>query len=243
MREIRTKHRWWRLAVITLLVGCAVSVCVSEAAEQFAPANVPASQPLVARPPARSPVPLRLTQVAELGEQLYDAVKAADWPKATARFRSMRQATNSLSAELGIGRPELLRLRSAMASLNEAIPSRNPTVTLLEANEITLIAANLSAAYNPTVPADVARLDYYGRALEIWSGVGDTKKLAEIAQKIRCIWDSLRPSLAARGGSSEIAPFDRLVGRLEAANSPRMYAEIAGPLLDAVDGIEKVFSR
>jgi hypothetical protein len=243
MREIRTKHKWRRLAVVTLLVGCGVSVCVSEAAEQSAPAQVPASQPLVARPPAHSPVPPRIAQVAELGENLYDALKAADWPKATARFRSMRQATNSLVAELGIGRPELPRLRSAMASLKEAIPSRNRPVALQEANEITLIAANLSAAYNPTVPADVARLDYYGRALEIWSGVGDTKKLAEIAQEIRRTWDSLRPSLAARGGSSEIAPFNGLVARLEAANSPSMYAEIAGLLLDAVDGIEKVFSR
>jgi hypothetical protein len=45
-------------------------------------------------------------------------------------------------------------------------PSRNRTVALQKANEITLIAANLSATYNPTVPTDVARLDYYGRALE-----------------------------------------------------------------------------
>jgi hypothetical protein len=241
MRQNRRKLTRWGFAVVMLLAIGRMSVPVAAAADKAD--KEPASPSRVARSPVHSPVPPALVQVAELGENLYDAVKAADWPRATASVQSLKRATRALIAELRVRPPELPRLQSALASLNEAIPSRNRSVALQEANEITLIAADLSAAYNPTVPADVARLDYYGRALEIWSAAGDTRKLADVAREMRRTWDTVRPSVAARGGTSEIATFDKLVARLEAANSPGGYAEIAGPVLEAVDGIEKVFGR
>jgi hypothetical protein len=135
------------------------------------------------------------------------------------------------------------RLTAALGTLNAAIPARNRTVALREANEITLIAANLSAAYNLTVPADVARLDYYGRAMEIWSAVGDMAKLADVARDIGRTWDALRPQVAVRGGTAEIRTFDRLVARVNGARSPQAYGQIAPAFLEAVDRLESVFGR
>jgi hypothetical protein len=227
VRQIRPQSPCWAFVVVAVLAVAGISGPVGEAADKA----------------GRDKQPAALVQVAELAENLYDAVKAADWLKATASVQSINRATRALIAERRVRPPDLPRLRSALASLNEAIPSRNRPVALQGANEITLIAANLSSAYNPTVPADVARLDYYGRALEIWSAAGDTRKLADVAREMRRTWDTVRPSVEARGGTSEIATFDKLVARLQAANSPGGYAEIAGPVLEAVDGIEKVFGR
>ena len=54
--------------------------------------------------------------------------------------------------------------------------------TMKAANEITLIAANLSDPYAPLVPTDVDRLDYYGRALQVVAAEkGDVEELRQLA--------------------------------------------------------------
>jgi hypothetical protein len=89
----------------------------------------------------------------------------------------------------------------------------------------------------------VARLDYYERAMEIWSAVGDMVKLADVARDIGRTWDALRPHVAARGGTEEIRTFDRLVVRVNTARSPQAYGQITPAFLEAVDRLESVFVR
>jgi protein tyrosine phosphatase (PTP) superfamily phosphohydrolase (DUF442 family) len=180
-----------------------------------------------------------LAQLAEAAESLYDAAKADNWAGADAALRSMQRAGNSLAAEL----PDSSRLRSALDALRDVLAARNRVGTLSGANEITLMAANMSAGDDQPVPVSVARLDYWGRALEIQAASRDAMKLAEISRRIRAIWDDLRPAIEARGSTAEAARFDRLVTQLQTLKSPDAYARLAGPFLEAVDMIEKVFTR
>jgi protein tyrosine phosphatase (PTP) superfamily phosphohydrolase (DUF442 family) len=180
-----------------------------------------------------------LAQLAEAAENLYDAVKADNWTGADAAFRPMQRAANTLPAEL----PDSAHLRSVLDALRDVLAARNRVGTLSGSNEITLIAANMSAGYKQSVPVGVARLDYWGRALEIQAASRDAMKLAEISRRIRAIWDDLRPAIEARGSTAEAARFDRLVAQLQTLESPDAYARLAGPFRDAVDVIEKVFTR
>jgi protein tyrosine phosphatase (PTP) superfamily phosphohydrolase (DUF442 family) len=189
--------------------------------------------------PEHSSIGPSLAQLAEAAETLYDAIKADDWAGADAAFRSMQRAANTLPAEL----PDSSRLRSALDALRDILAVRNRVGTLSGANEITLMAANMSAEDKQPVPVSVARLDYWGRALEIQAASRDAMKLAEISRQIRAIWDDLRPAIEARGSTTEAARFDRLVIQLQTLKSPDAYARLAGPFLDAVDMIEKVFTR
>jgi hypothetical protein len=243
MRQIRPTLTWWTFAVVALLVVVGISVPVGAAADRTARDKQPTAPPLVAPPAARSPVPPALVQVAELAENLYDTVKAAAWTKAASTLRSVERAVETLPGELRMAGADSSRLTSALGALNAAIPARNRTLALRAANEITLIAADLSEGYTLTVPPDVARLDYYGRAMEIWSAVGDMAKLADVARDIGRTWDALRPHVAARGGTAEIRTFDRLVARVNGARSPQAYGQIVLAFLEAVDRLESVFVR
>ena len=243
MQQIRPTLTWWTFAVLAFLVVVGISVPVGAAAERTARDNQPTALPLGAPPATRSPVPPALVQVAELAENLYDTVKMAAWSKAASTLRSVERAVETLPGELRMTDAASSRLKSVLGELNAAIPARNRTVAMRAANEITLIAADLSEGYTLTVPPDVARLDYYGRAMEIWSAVGDMAKLADVARDIGRTWDALRPQVAVRGGTAEIRTFDRLVARVNGARSPRAYGQIARAFLEAVDRLESVFGR
>ena len=80
---------------------------------------------------------------------------------------------------------------------------------------------------------DIARLDYSGRAIEIWAAARDAAKLAEITIRVRDVWDHVRPAIEARGGTAEVARFDRLVVGLQAARSPDGYRQLVGPFSTA----------
>jgi hypothetical protein len=100
--------------------------------------------------------------------------------------------------------------------------------------------ANLTAPYHPTVPVEVARLDYYGRELEIWSGARDTTHLKDTAEGIRREWDAV--SAAATARSRTVARrFGALVARVERARAPAEYGRLATPILDEVDALENAF--
>jgi protein tyrosine phosphatase (PTP) superfamily phosphohydrolase (DUF442 family) len=180
-----------------------------------------------------------LAQLADAAENLYDAVKADNWAGAGAAFRSMQRVANMLPADL----LDSSRLRAALDVLRDVLAARNRVGTLSGSNEITLIAANMSAEYKQPVPVGVARLDYWGRELEIQAASRDAMKLAEISRRVRATWDDLRPALEARGSIAAAARFDRLVVQLQTLKSPDAYARFAVPFLDAVDVLEKAFTR
>ena len=237
MRQIRPRLTWWTFPVLVSLVVVGISVPVGAADDRTARDKQPTAPPLV------TPVPPPLVQVAELAENLYDTVKVAAWSKAAPTLRSVERAVETLPGDLRMTGAASSRLTSVLGALNAAIPARNRTVALRAANDITLIAADLSEGYTLVVPPDVARLDYYGRAMEIWSAVGDMAKLADVARNIRRTWDALRPHVAVRDGTAEIRTFDRLVARVNGARSPQAYGQIAPAFLEAVDRLESVFSR
>ena len=58
---------------------------------------------------------------------------------------------------------------------------------------------------------------------------------------MRRTWNAVRPSILARGGTTQVQKFDGLVASVEAAKLSRDYAHLATPVLDEVDNLEKVF--
>ena len=112
-----------------------------------------------------------------------------------------------------------------------------------EANQATLIAANLTAPFHPAVPVDVTRLDYYGRELEIGTAANNLVKLQATGAAMRKTWDELRPTIVARGGATEAKKFDQLMAQVQAAQSPVDFGRVAAPVLDEVDKLEKLFTK
>lgn len=199
--------------------------------------NTTAAAPLSNPAPTPGQVPESLTAAGEFGENIYDAVKAGDWKTGRAKFTELKSDSEKVNA-LKIGSTEFA---ATLAKLESAVAANDKSATLENANLITFEAANLTAKYNPPVPIEVVKLDFYGRELEIWSQAKDDAKLQETAKMIRQNWDAVKPKIEAKGGTKQAAVFEALVIKTDAAKTPAEFAKLATPILNEVDNLEKVF--
>lgn len=186
-------------------------------------------------------MPASLTQMGEYGENIYDAAKGKNWKEADTKLAALNQAIQESQPELSKNENERSRLQSTLTALEGAVRKQDSWGAMREANQVTLVAADLTASYHPQVPADVARLDYDGRELEIWSSAKDLAKQRTTAQEMRQNWDRLKPEVEAHNGATESQKFEDLIAQVDHASSVAQYQALAGPVLGEVDNLEKVF--
>jgi hypothetical protein len=188
-------------------------------------------------------IPESLVDVGEFGENVYDLVKADGWAKATEKFDALKVAAKKLAGDIKIAKADHKRLDETLAALGKALGAKDKLPALRAANQVTLIAADLSEPLGPQVPAAVARLDFYGRELELGAAAKDMDQLKAAVVGLRKNWDKVRAAAKAKGGDAEAKRFDALMVRLEAAKSVAEHAKLATPILDEVDNLEKVFKN
>ncbi|MEZ5425770.1 MAG: hypothetical protein R2747_05870 [Pyrinomonadaceae bacterium] len=182
-------------------------------------------------------IPAVLTDAGEFSENIYDAVKAGDWKTANIKMDELKDSAQKIPS----GKTGPYDFGAMIMRLEKALAARNKTASLIEANRLTLEAANLTADYKTLIPVEVARLDFYGRELEIWSSAGDEAKLKETARLIRQNWNAIKTKTEEKGGKKEAVAFESLVVKTEAAKDPAEFAKLASPILDEVDNLERVF--
>lgn len=181
--------------------------------------------------------PTAVADVGTHGEDLYDQAKAANWGKATAILDSLTRSASALTAA------EHRQLRGVLDTLQRAVAGHQRDAAVEAANRVTFIGAALTEAYRPKMPADIVRLDYYGREIEIWSARKDVNKLSSVSAALQRTWEAIKPSVVSHGGSAAAVKMDALVGRLTAARTVADYQKLATPILDLVDELEKPFEK
>lgn len=182
-------------------------------------------------------VPTAVADVGTHGEDLYDQAKASNWPRATAILDSLNRSASALTSS------ERTQLEGVLDTLGRAVAARQREAALEAANRVTFIGAKLTEAYRPKMPADIVRLDYYGRELEIWAARKDLARLSTVSADLRRTWDTVKPTEVSHGGTAAAARMDALVARLAAARTPADYGKLATPILDLVDELEKPFEK
>jgi len=188
------------------------------------------------------PPPESLIEAGEYAENIYDQAKANDWTRAQARLDQLREAVAKLPAEAK-GNPDAPQLSSTIPALQKAVGQKDQQTAMKEANQITLMVANMSAHYKTVFPVEITKLDYLGWELEIWAAANDSAKLQQTTQMLRQTWNGIRPSVEAHGGVAEAKKFDALVAEAESAKSSSDYERVAKRLLDEVDNLEKLFEK
>jgi hypothetical protein len=187
-------------------------------------------------------VPKALADAGEYGENIYDAAKANDWTVARARLTALNGAVKQVSVEKGSAGKAEDSLERNVAALERSVVRRERRATMQQANQVTLNVADMTAGYALRVPVQVTRLDFYGRELEIWSAAGNASRLKATAEGMLREWDAVRPKVE-EPDPAEAKKFGALVSRVEVAKVPAEYGRLAGPLLEEVDNLEKVFER
>jgi len=212
-----------------------------------APAAAVAAPAAPAAPAAAAPavgtVPPAVIAVGEHGEDLYDAINESNWPKATAIADSLDASIKALPASDVRLQSQLPALVAVVDTLHRAIASKHRYAAIEAANQVTYHAAKMTEPYQPTTPAAVSLLDYYGREVEIWAAQKNMPKLRETTTAMRAAWNSVRAAVESHGGTAAARDMERDVANVEAATTPAAFARTAKPVLDQVDVLEKVFSK
>jgi hypothetical protein len=232
-----------------VLIGTiAFGACASsQTATNTTPATIANKPTNAAAVPEKPPVvntnngkmPAAVVDAGEFAENIYDYAKAKDWAKADAKLASLEKSVNELKTA-NLATPQII---AATDSVGKAVKAKNEIDAMREANQATFLVADLTANYNPKVPVEVVKLDYYGREIEILAMTKDEAKLKLTAQAIRQTWNAVKPKMEAKGAGKESAKFESLVAQTEKAASVSDYSKVATPILDEVDNLEKVFEK
>jgi hypothetical protein len=230
------------IVLIAVLAGCSGSRNASASdSAVVTPMSKPAANAELTERAADSVqsvgVPPAIADVGTHAEDLYDEAKAANWTKARVIMDSLDRSASKLKPS------ERSELAGALDTVRRAVTAHDRTAAVEGANSVTFIAAHLTEAYNPKMPADVVRLDYYGRELEIWAARNDLGRLASTRTALQRTWKSVKPNVIGHGGAAAAARTDSLVARLAAAKTAKEYAAVATPFLDVVDELEKPFEK
>jgi hypothetical protein len=180
-----------------------------------------------------------IANFGEYSENIYDFAKANQWNKVDRRLNLLRKS----SQEIGGKGSTFSKISERLGSLTQSVGARNRLTSMQNANELTFYGATLKDALEPLVPNEVALLDYYGRKLEVGSLTGDLGQLKIDTGATRKTWNAVRDDLLQAGGLKEARKFDRLLNRLDVAQSPDRYGHIALVMLEKVDNLEKVFEN
>jgi len=225
--------------------ACILLVGISLTADWPGPSKACAQAPVVAAAPGK--IPESLVDTGEYGENIYDAAKAKDWDAAAMKLAALKEADAKLKKDMPAPTPEqkkcLDQIDANIAALDKSIPARDQRETLIKSNQITVLIADLTVPMHPKTPAAVTRLDYLGRELEIWSAAGDMAKLKTAAADLQATWSAVRPDVESKGGKAESRKFSELVAKMGKATTASDYAKVAGPILDEVDNLERVFGK
>lgn len=189
-------------------------------------------------------VPAPLQSVAHNAESLYDAARANKWDLALAELDTLKRGAADLTRDASGSAVVMASLASEVSVLEAAVPSHDRAATLRSANEVTRVAAELTRAFEPSVPVEITLLDYSGRELELWAEAGDLAKLQSATETLRRTWSAIRGRVEKQSnGTAAAASFEGLVARAEAATTIGEYAAIATPILDEVDKLEQLFPK
>ena len=199
-----------------------------------APSTVPA--PAAS---ASGSVPPVIDSIGAYGESLYDEVKAGRWAKAQ---HLTDQLTSAAKEVPNMNSTCVVELTSLVDSLRATVRAHQQHAALVQSNQVTRLAAEMTRPYTSLMPLEVLLMDYQGRELDVWSAAKDVPRLKQTTADIRRTWDALRPRIESRNHMERVRTTDAIVSRIEAAKTPAQWGAAAKPLLDEVDELEKVFA-
>ena len=152
----------------------------TDVARNVGAAPIVASAPALAEAVADSignvGVPPAVADVGTHGEDVFDQAKEGNWPKASAIMDSLDRSVQAPRAS------ERAQIAPVLDSLHRAVAAHQAAIATEAANRVTWFGAKFTEAYHPKMPADIVRLDYYGRELEIWAARKDTARLSSTAR-------------------------------------------------------------
>jgi len=181
--------------------------------------------------------PLALSEVDDAARYLFESARDNRWTDAGNQFYTLQHAAEDLPAGLAPA-DVVASLRRRIRELADTVPHHERVRTMDAANAVTQFVIGLSGAFESRVPAQVPRLAYLGRQLELGIAAGDSTTINRATVEIRQTWNELRPELEQRQHLADLRRMSDIVVSLEVTKSRTSQGALARAELDAVSHLE-----
>lgn len=196
--------------------------------------------------PAGQP-PQTLQMIEASAEDIIDLVPGAGWDRIAKDVNEIVTAWQTYLSEQGKEAPAATRqmLEAALTRLTREAQAQNAQATMQSANQVSAAVVELFDLYHPVVPADLGRLDVYGRQVILDAQMHDDIMAAQNSlHQEEMIWQRLKSDVEARNGVEVAAQYTaNLTQQAEAikANDTAALIAAAKSALELVDSLEQLY--
>jgi hypothetical protein len=179
---------------------------------------------------------------------MIDDLVAQDWTKANDKLSTLETNWATFQTEainITFSQDQVTAFNDALNNLKKNIQDKKQYEALLSANNVTLNTVGFMELYNPKVPADVGRLDYYGRQVMLTVGNGDLDQANADSQAAEDTWNKIKTQAENINADHAKSFSDTLAGMKDAVSKKDINNSInySKTLLDQVDILESDFSK
>lgn len=229
---------------VALLGACAMSP-VSTAVQRVQPAQ---QTPIVTIAPEQSPVqpPQTLQSIEASAEDIIDFVPNANWSRVIKDVDRIATDWQAYLSQQGNDAPTVTKqaLENALMTLTREAKAQNALATMQAANDVSAAVVELFDLYHPAIPADLGRLDVYGRQVILDVQMNDIAAAQNSLHQEENVWLRLKSDIEAHGGAQVATQYTtNLEQQVEAirTNDATALVATARVALDLVDAMEQLY--
>jgi len=194
-----------------------------------------------------SVVPDSLQTIEGAAEDIIDFAASGNWDKINADVTSIADSWKTYQPQAskdGAQQATQDALSSALAKLQTASAAKDAAGTMQSANDLSAAVIELFAVYNPTIPADIGRLDVWERQVVLDVAANNFDAAAVSLAKVKSVWESVKPSVLEHNGKDVAAQFDTSIATQEQALTTKDGATLTSEAkngLEIVDALEGLY--
>ncbi|MGC8960521.1 MAG: hypothetical protein ACP5OO_12220 [Chloroflexia bacterium] len=238
---------------IHLLALFAFAATLTLAACGGVPSATPVAQPTPdTSAPQRTPgsvgvVPTPLQTIEGAAEDIIDLAPSGNWDKINADVAAIASAWQAYlpqATQDGADQKTIDTLSSALEQLKIAIANQDAAASMQSANAISAAVVDLFEVYHPAVPADIGRLDVYGRQIVLDVQAGNWEAARNSLRAEQEVFARLKQSLSEHNGADIIHRYEASLEAQEAGLQSRDATALINAAQDAleiVDAMESLY--
>lgn len=194
-----------------------------------------------------SAVPDKLQKMEAKAEDIIDIVPAGSWDSIATDVTTIRHAWKAYKPQASVdGATQAMTdaLASAINRLKAAATKMKPPATMQAANDVSSAVIELFDLYNPTIPADIGRLDVIERQVVLDTAATDFAAAGDSLVRANDVWANVRPSVLAHNGSALATDFQNSLDAQQLALGSQNAAALtpeAQAALELVDALESLY--
>ena len=223
-----------RLFPLLIVASFTLVACGGKAVETSEPSQVHQSG---------GTVPTSLQTIEGTAEDIIDIAPSGNWEKIDVDVTDIANAWKSYQPQAGEdGASQDLQdsMASALERLQTASAEKDSAATMQGSNDVSAAVIEMFALYNPTIPADIGRLDVLERQIILDVAAHDYSAAMASLSHTKLVWEEIKPSVLEHNGQSVAADFEASLAAQESELNAKDDAALTNDAKDALEIVDEL---